>query len=128
MALREIPVRRLLIASGFALAVATSPAIAVFAMPSRGASSPQSLPVSTCNTGEEEDLFTNICVPHTVPNSPLPPSSFSVNAANPDVVTIDNVPCTGRNYGECVGLAQNAPQYVPPVSSTSSSPTVHGSS
>jgi hypothetical protein len=67
-------------------------------------------------------------VPHTVPNSPEPPSPFSVNAANPDVVTMDNVPCTGRNYGECVGLAQNAPQYVPPVSSVSSSPTVTGNS
>lgn len=51
-----------------------------------------------------------------------------VLAADPDVVTIDNVPCTGRNHGECVGLAQNAPQYVPPAPTLSSSPTVHGNS
>lgn len=128
MAPFETHARRLLIAGGFVLAVATAPAIAGVAMPSEGASVPRALPVSACDTGEEEDLFTNVCVPHTVPNSPIPPSPFSVNAANPDVVTIDNVPCTGRNYGECVGLAQDAPQYVPPVSSESNSPTVHGNS
>ncbi len=40
---------------------------------------------------------------------------------------IDGVPCTGRDSGACIGLAEDAPQYVPPTSSVGSDPTITGS-
>lgn len=77
-------------------------------------------------------MYTGVCVPHTVPNSPATPaapaSPFGSIPGNPDVPEIDGIPCTGNNSGQCIGLAEDAPQYVPPTSSVGSSPTVHGSS
>ncbi|WP_135452355.1 intersectin-EH binding protein Ibp1 [Mycobacterium sp. DL99] len=127
MATFPISMRRLIFAGGFAVAAATAPAIAAFAVPmSTG-------PAVACPTGEEEDLYTGNCVPHTVPNSP---GSFSSNAANPDLPSVNlpsgggSIPCTGANSGECIGLAEEAqsegPQPVP-ESTVDSSPTVHGS-
>ena len=122
MATFESSVRRLVLAGGFALAVAAVPAVAAFTAPSTGPASH----VAACPTaGEEEDLYTGICVPHTVPSSPSAP--FTTPLGNPDIPEIDGIPCTGRNSGQCIGLAEDAPQYVPPTSSVGSSPTVHGS-
>jgi hypothetical protein len=108
--------KRMILAGGFAVAVAIAPAIAVFAVPS--ASAPQ----AQCPGGEEEDQFTGVCVPHTVPNSG---SSFSSIAGNPDLPSVDGIPCTGHNSGECIGLAEESeamgPQPVP-RSTVSSSP------
>ena len=108
--------RRLILAGGFAVAVAVAPAIAVFAVPSA------SVPLAQCPGGEEEDQFTGVCVPHTVPNSG---SSFSSIAGNPDLPAVDGVPCTGHNTGQCIGLAEESeamgPQPVP-RSTVSSSP------
>jgi hypothetical protein len=120
MAILEISARRLIITGGFALAVAAAPAVAAFAGPTTG---PTPL-ASDCAAGEESDLYTGACVPHTVPNSPASP--FGSIAGNPDVPEIDGIPCTGGNSGQCIGLAEDAPQYVPPTSSVGSSPTVHG--
>jgi len=117
MAILEISARRLIIAGGFALAVAAAPAVAAFAGPSAGPTSP----LAACPAGEESDMYTGVCVPHTVPSSP-----FGSIAGNPDVPQIDGIPCTGANSGQCIGLAEDAPQYVPPTSSVGSSPTVHG--
>jgi hypothetical protein len=116
----EISARRLLLAGGFALAVAAAPAVAAFTAPSAGPASN----VAACPTGEEEDTFTGVCLPHTVPNSPTSP--FGSIAGNPDVPEIDGIPCTGRNSGQCIGLAEDAPAYVPPTSSVGSDPTIHG--
>ncbi|HVQ51541.1 MAG TPA: intersectin-EH binding protein Ibp1 [Mycobacterium sp.] len=106
--------KRLILAGGFAVAVAVAPAIAVFAGPSAS--------VLACPGGEEEDQFTGVCVPHTVPNSG---ASFSGIAGNPDLPSIDGVPCTGHNSGQCIGLAEEeqamGPQPVP-RSTVSSSP------
>lgn len=119
MATFDSTTRRLVLAGGFALAIAAAPAVAAFTVPS-------SAPVShaaACADGEEEDLFTGNCVPHTVPNSP----EFTTNAANPDIPEVDGVPCTGgRSSGACIGLAEDAPDYVPPSSSVGSDPTIHG--
>jgi hypothetical protein len=108
--------KRLILAGGFALAVATAPAIAVFAVPS------DSVPLAQCPGGEEEDQFTGICVPHTVPNSNATFSSIPGNPALPEVA---GVPCTGANTGECIGLSEEeqamGPQPVP-RSTVSSSP------
>ncbi|BBY26054.1 intersectin-EH binding protein Ibp1 [Mycolicibacterium sediminis] len=111
--------RRLVIAGGFALAVAAAPALTAFAVPVN-----PSAPLADCPGGEEADQFTGACVPHTVPNSGASP--FSSIPGNPDVPAIDGIPCTGGNSGQCIGLAEDAPQYVPPTSSVESSPTVYG--
>jgi hypothetical protein len=117
MAPFEISARRLILAGGFALAVAAAPAVAAFTVPAAPAT-----PVAACPAGEEEDLYTSMCVPHTVPSSP-----FTTPAGNPDIPEIDGIPCTGRNTGQCIGLAEDAPSYVPPQSTVGSSPTVTGS-
>jgi hypothetical protein len=119
MAIYEISARRLILAGGFALAVAAAPAVAAFAVPANPGT-----PVAACPAGEEEDLYTDMCIPHTVPSSPSP---FTTSAANPDIPEVDGVPCTGRNSGECIGLAEDAPTFVQPESTVGSSPTVTGS-
>jgi hypothetical protein len=127
MATIQFPVRRLIIAGGFAAAVAVAPAIAVLAAPTSGTPAPS---VAQCPTGEESDQFTGVCVPHTVPNSP-----FSAIPGNPNIPAVNlpggggAIPCTGANSGQCIGLAEEAeaagPQAVP-ESTIGSSPTVHG--
>lgn len=116
MAHLEFSARRLILAGGFALAVAAGPAVAAVTVPVAPAS-----PVAACPAGEEEDLYTTECLPHTVPNSP-----FSTPAGNPDIPEIDGVPCTGRNSGQCIGLAEDAAPQVTPESTVGSSPTVYG--
>jgi len=117
MATLELSVRRLILAGGFAVAVAAAPAIGVFTLPS------SSVPLAQCPAGEEEDLYTGICVPHTVPNSGTSP--FSSIAGNPDLPSVDGIPCTGHNSGECIGLAEESEAVGPapvPRSTVSTSP------
>ncbi|MUL83913.1 MULTISPECIES: intersectin-EH binding protein Ibp1 [unclassified Mycolicibacterium] len=121
-----ISMRRLVLAGGFAVAVAAAPAFAVFAVPV------PSGPAVACPAGEEEDLYTGVCVPHTVPNSS---DAFSSPAGNPDLPSVNlpdgggSIPCTGANSGQCIGLAEEeqseGPQPVP-ESTVGSSPTVTG--
>jgi hypothetical protein len=108
--------KRLILAGGFAVAVAIAPAVAVFAVPSASA------PLAQCPAGEEEDQFTGSCIPHTVPNSG---SSFSSIPGNPDLPAVDGVPCTGHNSGQCIGLSEESEAMGPepvPHSTVSSSP------
>jgi hypothetical protein len=116
----EFSARRLLLAGGFALAVAAAPVVAAVTVPPAASGSH----VADCASGEDADQFTGACVPFVVPNSPSP---FTTSAANPDIPEIDGVPCTGHDSGACIGLAEDAPQYVPPTSSVESDPTVTGS-
>jgi hypothetical protein len=126
MATLELSARRLVLAGGFAIAVAAAPAIAVFAVPSA------SVPVAQCPAGEEPDNFTGVCLPHTVPNAgPV----FSSIPGNPSLPAVNlpggggAIPCTGHNSGQCIGLAEEAqaegPQAVP-ESTVGHSPTVTG--
>lgn len=62
--------------------------------------------LAACSTGEEMDVFTTSCTPFLVPNSPSP-QGFTTTAANPDIPEIDGVPCTGRDSGACIGLAED---------------------
>ncbi|MDT5246078.1 MAG: hypothetical protein QOD36_3454 [Mycobacterium sp.] len=107
--------KRLILAGGFAVAVAIAPAVGVFAVPSASM-------LAQCPAGEEEDQFTGSCIPHTVPNSG---SVFSSIPGNPDIPAVDGIPCTGHNSGQCIGLAEESeamgPQPVP-RSTVSSSP------
>jgi hypothetical protein len=116
MATLELSARRLILAGGFAVAVAAAPAIAVFAVPSA------SVPLAQCPGGEEEDTFTGVCIPHTVPNSG---SAFSSIPGNPDLPAVDGIPCTGHNSGQCIGLSEEQQAMGPeavPHSTVSSSP------
>jgi hypothetical protein len=111
-----ITTRRLILAGGFALAIAITPAVAIVAHPT------DSTPMAACDTGEEEDVFTTSCTPFLVPNSP---QGFTTTAANPDIPEIAGIPCTGRDSGACIGLSEDeaaaGPQPVP-RSTISSSP------
>jgi hypothetical protein len=128
MATFQLSARRLILAGGFAVAVAAAPAIAVFAVPT-----PEAAPMAQCPGGEEADQFTGVCVPHTVPNAG---AQFSSIPGNPSIPAVNlpggggAIPCTGHNSGQCIGLAEEAaaagPQAVP-ESSVGSSPTVTGS-
>lgn len=125
MATMKFSARQVIIAGGFTVAVAAAPAIAFVAAPT-----PASAPLA-CAGGEENDLYTNACVPHLVPNAGEP---YSVIGGNPDLAAVNlpggggAIPCTGHNSGQCIGLAeeQQAP-LVSPESSVGSSPTVTGS-
>src|SRR6185312_7125185 len=126
MATMKFPARRMIIAGGFAVAVAAAPAIAFVATPA-----PAATPLAQCPGGEEHDLYTSLCVPHLVPNAGAP---YSTIGGNPDLAAVHlpggggAIPCTGHNSGQCIGLAEE--QQVPvvtPESSVGSSPTVTGS-
>jgi hypothetical protein len=108
--------RRLILAGGFAVAIAITPAAAIIGHPTH------SVPLAACDPGEEEDVFTTVCTPFMVPNSP---QGFTSTAANPDIPEISGVPCTGRDSGACIGLAENSEDQGPqpvPRSTISSSP------
>lgn len=109
--------RRIILAGGFALAVAGAPAVAAFAVPSTALGAP----AASCPSGEEEDLYTGSCLPHTVPNSPtnngFPESSVGNIPGNPSLPQVDDIPCTGGNTGQCIGLQENSPKFVQPPTS-----------
>jgi hypothetical protein len=121
MATFQLSARRLILAGGFAVAVAAAPAIAVFAVPSI-----DTTPTAQgCPGGEESDQFTGNCVPHTVPNSGASP--YTTLPGNPDMPTVMGIPCAGHNSGQCMGLAeeQQAMTVTPPQAPTvGHSPTV----
>jgi hypothetical protein len=108
--------RRLVLAGGFALAIAGAPAVAAFAIPSLAPSFG-----AACPGGESEDTYTSSCTPDLVPNSPV------VQQSQGGLPSVDGIPCTGGNSGQCIGLSEDAPQYQAPSSSVGSSPTVTGS-
>jgi len=115
MTTQQLSARRLLVAGGFAIAIAAAPAVAAFAGPSIAPSFG-----AACANGETEDVYTNNCTPDLVPNSP-------VQGSPGGLPSVDGVPCTGGNSGQCIGLSEDAPQYVPPTSSVGSDPTITGS-
>jgi hypothetical protein len=127
MATFQLSARRLILAGGFAVAVAAAPVIAISAIPATDGTQI----AQGCPGGEEADQFTGNCVPHTVPNAGASP--FSTSAGNPDLPVVNlpggggAIPCTGHNSGECIGLAEEAqaagPQPVP-QSTVGHSPTV----
>jgi hypothetical protein len=117
MATQRIAAWRLIMAGGFALAALTAPAVAALATSDAPG-------ISACPAGESEDLYTNMCTPDLVPNSPNS-SPYSTIPGNPDMPAIDGIPCGGHNSGQCVGLAENQQAQTPlvqPHTSVSSSP------
>jgi hypothetical protein len=119
MATIQISARRLVLAGGFAVAIAAAPAVAAFAVPSVAPS------FGACPNGETEDIYTNACTPDMVPNSP------ALQQTSPGgLPEISGIPCTGANSGQCIGLSEEQQSEGPiaqPNSTVSSSPTVTGS-
>lgn len=112
----EFSAGRFILAGGFALAIAAAPAVAALAVSSTALAAP----AASCPAGEEEDLYSGSCLPHTVPNSPTggsPSSPIGSIAGNPDVPSVDGIPCTGGNTGQCIGLQEDAPAFVQPPTS-----------
>ncbi|MET0452784.1 MAG: intersectin-EH binding protein Ibp1 [Mycobacterium sp.] len=112
----EFSARRIILAGGFALAVAAAPAVAAFTVPVAA----NAAPAASCPAGEEEDLYTGSCLPHTVPNSPTggsPASPIEAIPGNPSIPEVNGIPCTGGDTGKCIGLQENAPQFVQPPTS-----------
>jgi hypothetical protein len=129
MATMKFSARRVIIAGGFAVAVAAAPAIAFVATPT-----PAATPLAQCPGGEEHDLYTSLCIPHLVPNAGQP---YQAIGGNSDLAAVSvpggggaGIPCTGHNSGQCIGLAEEDAATAPPVqphSEVSSSPTATGS-
>jgi hypothetical protein len=105
-----ISTRRLIVAGGFTPAVAAAPAVTMVAV----AHPPHVAPLAACTPGEEEDVYTTVCTPYLVPNSP---SGLTPIPGNPDIPEIDGIPCTGHDSGACIGLSEEqqaeGPQPVP---------------
>lgn len=91
--------KRFVIGAALALAAFGAPAAMVAATPDRAT-------LADCTGGEEMDSYTTTCTPFLVPNSPSS-QGFTTTAANPDIPEIDGVPCTGRDSGACIGLAED---------------------
>jgi hypothetical protein len=115
MATLKLPARRLILAGGFAVAIAAAPVVAVVAVPTNSAPT-----IAACPGGESEDTFTGECTPDLVPNSP------EAGQTSPGgLPEVDNIPCTGANSGQCIGLSEEQQSEGPmavPHSSVSSSP------
>ena len=86
--------QRLILAGGFAVAIAAAPAIALFVVPTTSTPAP----VAECPMGEMQDPATGMCMPAPAQGS---------------VPEIQGIPCTGHNTGECIGLGEE--QQPPPV-------------
>jgi hypothetical protein len=127
MATFEFSARRLILAGGFAIALAAAPAVAVFTVPATAVAQPSA---GNCPGGEEADPFTGVCVPHTVPNS----TSVIGTIPGGSLPAVElpggggSIPCTGANSGQCIGLAESEAGQASavPESTIGSSPTVTG--
>ena len=122
--------RRLLLAGGFALAVAAP--IGAIAAYDGGAALPA---VASCPEGEVLDEATGGCLPAT-DQAPTTFNPINPEGANlqPGAITssdagevgrlpeVDGIPCSGANTGQCIGLSENQPTFEQPQSTLSSSP------
>ncbi|MCV7230786.1 intersectin-EH binding protein Ibp1 [Mycolicibacterium komossense] len=110
--------RQLLLAGGFAVAVAAAPAVAFAVMPSAGIATH----VAACPAGETEDLYTDNCTPEMAPN--VPGGNYATAVPGGTLPEVAGVPVTGGNSGTILGLEENQADVpdVTPHSSISSSP------
>ena len=76
MATFQTPARRLILAGGFAVAIAAAPAVAVFAVPTTSTPAP----VAECAMGDVEDPATGVCMPAPAQGSLPAPVPTRVNA------------------------------------------------
>ena len=107
---------RLLVAGGFAVAIAAAPAVATLATPS----GPAVHAVATCPSTEVLNPNSGACQPITdVTPQTLNPIEPGITDLQPGALTqsgagsvgqlpeVDGVPCNGGNNGLCMGLQEN---------------------
>jgi hypothetical protein len=92
MATFQLRARRIVLAGGFAAAVAIAPAIAVFAGPGPTVG----VPSAACPAGDTEDPYTFACVPELVPGGGGP--VVPVGAPSEQELTA----CGGRDQSQCL--------------------------
>jgi hypothetical protein len=99
--------RRVVVAGGFALAIAAAPAAALLAP-----GAPATAPVAACPAGEVEDLYTLHCIPSLSPNvkNGIYPTKSPNVSAETNVPKLEGVPCPGSIPGECL---QRTPGHAP---------------
>lgn len=99
MAHDEFPVRRVIVTAVFALA-ASSPAVALFAATPAATVSP----FAACPEGQVLDADGGCSAP-MAPG--VETGGLGSIPGNPDIPTVDGIPCTGSNTGECIGLQES---------------------
>ncbi|MDR3663994.1 MAG: intersectin-EH binding protein Ibp1 [Mycobacterium sp.] len=105
--------RRVIAVGGFAIATVAAPALFTLSGPAA-----TSLQLDTkCPPGMTADPISGSCSAGSNDNAPAP-----VVAPPRTMGSIDGIPCTGRNSGECIGLGENQAPQVQPHSSVGSSP------
>ena len=93
----QIPSRRAILLSGFALMVAAAPAVSAVVVT---ASSPAA-PLAECPPGFVTEPTSESCVMGEAPDTP------SAIPGNPALPEVNGIPCTGANTGECIGLQES---------------------
>lgn len=125
------PARRLLLATGFAVALSAAPLVAAVATPSE----PAGPALATCPPGEQLDTASGACKPAT---DKAPTTSSALNPEKvpfqPGEVTssrdgdvgslpeVDGIPCSGAaggasGTGDCIGLSENQVTHTAPHAS-----------
>jgi hypothetical protein len=82
MATFQLPGRPLILAGGFAVAIAVAPAVAVLGGPTAPLA-PRTVAQSDCTGGDSLDAYSLACVPDVVPGGGAP-SEDALTAANSD--------------------------------------------
>lgn len=107
---------RLLVAGGFAVAIAAAPVVVALSTPA----APAGPALAECPTTEVADPVTGACQPIS---DVAPPTENPINpegaALGPGAITegsgtgsngqlpeINGIPCTGGNVGQCIGLQE----------------------
>jgi len=107
---------RLLVAGGFAVAIAAAPVVVALSTPA----GPASHALAECPSTEIVDPTTGECVPDLVgPQAPVNPIDPESAQMQPGAITqgmpgetgqlpeVDGIPCTGANTGKCIGLQES---------------------
>jgi hypothetical protein len=109
MATFQLTARRLILAGGFAVAVALAPAFAVFTAPAWTVGTP----MAACPGGETEDPDTFACAPD------LAPEPSAVGAPSEEALTA----CSGRDQSDCLeGQLYGPPPVTMPDTTVDQSP------
>lgn len=95
MAHFEFPARRVLVAWGFAAAIAISPVIAFIVGPSPTLGTP----TAACPHGEVEDPYTYACVPEMVPSGSNTPVGVPTHGAPTEQ---ELTACSGTKQADCI--------------------------
>ena len=105
------PVRRLILAGGFAVAAA-------IAVTGPADSADRSTVADPCPTNELTQIYFDGCLPSIDP----PPAAVSTRGPN-QLPEINGIPCDGTDSGTCIGLSEQPSVSVPqPDTSVSQSP------